>query len=70
MILNPGNRVAIDLQAWHYWLPVWPIKITCRDSHGNGEKGVWRWMYVVQRKRVYDGYSGEYMWTDYRDLIS
>lgn len=72
MILNPGNKVAIDLQAWHYWWTWIPVKLTCRDSRGrtNSRLGGWRWLYVVQRKMVYDSYSGEYMWTDYRDLIT
>ncbi len=69
MILNPGNKIAIDLGAWHYWLPVWPIKITTRDSRGNGEIGVWRWMYVVQRKNTYGSYTGQLLITSYRDLI-
>ncbi len=70
MILNPGNKVAILLDAWHYWFPLIPIRITKRDSRGNGEVGVWRWFYVVQRKCMYSDETGCLMWEDYRDVIS
>jgi hypothetical protein len=73
MILNPGNKVAILLDAWHYWLPIWPIKITCPDSRGKGEIGVWRWMYVVQRRVIYPVCSDVLDIAPdiyYRDLIS
>jgi len=72
MILNPENKVAIDLEAWHYWFPVWPIRITTYNSRGGGDIGVWRWMYVVQRRCVYVAPDTETVEPDiyYRDLVS
>ena len=68
MILNPTQAVAIDLQKWHYWWPWMPIRITCRNADGSKSYYRLRWLFVVQRKRIYDGYTGKYMWTDYRDI--
>lgn len=76
MILNPHYVVAIALDEWHFWWPWVPVKMTCRGGDGSLPQDCkywsmtrgWRWLYAVQRKRIYDMSTGKYMWTDYRDI--
>ena len=69
MIIYNGHSV-VDLGDWHLWFPVIPIRLTARlASNHQRVRTWWRWMYTVQRRNIYDSYSGEYMWTDYRDII-
>ncbi len=71
MILNPGNKVAILLDEWHYWWPWIPVKIDSRNSRGQVTRG-WRWLVTVQRKKFF--YDSDVLDipsdTHYRDLIS
>ena len=68
MILYEGK--ICDLQAWHLWLPLIPITVPFRGMEGWYSERFyrWRWLYLVQRKNIYDSFSGKYMWTDYRDI--
>ncbi len=73
MILNPKLQCAIALDEWHFWWPWIPIKMTSIDSHGNHSNRLWgwRWLYVVQRKKIYrdDGRRIFWMRDEYRDII-
>jgi hypothetical protein len=62
MILNPTQAVAIDLQAWHYWWPWLPISLTLT--------GRLRWLYVVERRRIYRDDGRLYFWMrdEFRDV--
>ena len=61
MILNPERKVAIDLQAWHYWWPWLPVQLNT---------GEWRWFYAVLRKRIYRECGHLFFWLrdDFKDI--